>query len=179
MGKGFFYNIQYYNQEPDASYNDYESIFIIDTDYHSSVEQLITNNVNNNNNKISVSKIVVGKPIPSEEDALNFNLYDETGENMTDFVNQYCKDSIEWSQTGGIMVWAWLSDDNTYYPQIEQYFELANASSEPEPEPELGLGDTTGDYKYIRLVDGDYDQTMLGEISDEGYTLFNLSLIHI
>ena len=39
--------------------------------------------------------------------------------------------------------------------------------------PNSTLGDPDSPYNYIRLVDGDYDQTMLGEISDEGYTLFN------
>ena len=106
-----FYNIQYYNQG--QYYLTSEAIFKHDdSGYGAAVNQLITTS------KIRVYKIVVGKPIPSEDgddNPLNLN------PKMINIVNQ-CENR-DWKNSGGIMVWAWIpTKQNTELAQIGPYF---------------------------------------------------------
>lgn len=127
-----FYNIQYYNQGPASYYDTAGQVFESDSAYHASVNELVAAG-------ISANKIVVGKPIPSEDYTPNpagyLNLWSNTSETtMTTMVQSAFQSTTlnvqAWTGQGGIMCWFWQNSGQSVAPpwtadeenvQLQQY----------------------------------------------------------
>lgn len=126
-----FYNIRYYNQG--NLYLNYDEIFLNDTQYFSSVNQLINaSDIDLKYADIPISKIVVGKATQEETNSggyIPLHNEDDMSNTMAEYVERTKYDGnsqiVQWSSQGGIMVWLYKAEQGNNYShnnEIMNYF---------------------------------------------------------